>query len=89
MSKFSPKFLDREPNIRKATFILQNESIYILEFDENIEMKELKSMIQKAAHLQKNSFNLFSEGIDYTQYNEEIFGNIFPHQYQVEFNSRG
>ena len=78
-------FEDRQPNIRKAKFILPNKRIYTLDFDYNIEMQELKLMIQKAAHLRKNTFRLFSNGTDYTQYNEEIFDTIFPHQYLVSF----
>ena len=42
-----------EPNIRKAQFIRSLNRIYTLEFDQNIEMQELKIMIQKAAHLKK------------------------------------
>ena len=34
-----------EPNIIKAQFIKTATRIYILEFDQNIEMKELKIMI--------------------------------------------
>ena len=78
-------FEDRQPNIRKAKFIMSNKRIYTLDFDYNIEMKELKLMIQKAAHLRKNTFRLFSKGKEYTQYNEEIFDTIFPRQYLVSF----
>jgi hypothetical protein len=41
-------------------------------------MKELKIMIQVAAHLKKNNFRLFSEGQEYTQYHEETFETLFP-----------
>ena len=34
-----------EPNIRKAKFIVTSDRIYTLEFDQNIEMQELKTMI--------------------------------------------
>jgi hypothetical protein len=81
----SSSFDSREPNIRKAKFILPNERVYTLEFDYNIQMQELKLMIQKAAHLRKNNFKLLSKGEDYTPYNEEIFDNIFPHQSLVVF----
>ena len=85
MSTISSSFEAREPNIRKAKFILPNERIYTLDFDHNIEMQELKLMIQKAAHLRRNTFRLFSNGEEYTQYNEEIFDKIFPHQKLVSF----
>ena len=48
-------------------------------------MVELKMMIQKAAHLKKNSFSIFSGGENYTQYNEETFDSLFPDQQLVVF----
>ena len=74
-----------EPNIRKAQFIRSLNRIYTLEFDQNIEMQELKIMIQKAAHLKKNTFSLYCEGEDYTQYNDETFDSLFPEQNLVTF----
>ena len=74
-----------EPNIRKAKFILSNTHIYTLDFDYNIQMRELKLLIQKAAHLKKNGFRLFSNGVEYTQYNDEIFVSLFPNQQLVVF----
>ena len=71
-------FTDLEPNIVKAKFIVTNTRVYNLEFDQNIQMKELKIMIQVAAHLKKNNFRLFSEGQEYTQYHEETFETLFP-----------
>ena len=85
MSSLSSSLESREPNIRKAKFILPYERIYTLDFDHNIQMQELKLMIQKAAHLRKNSFRLFSNGEDYTPYNEEIFDSLFPNQSLVVF----
>ena len=75
----------KEPNIRKAKFIVSSDRIYTLEFDQNIEMQELMTMIQKAAHLRKNSFGLYIEGVDYTQYTEETFDSLFPNQDLVVF----
>ena len=46
-------YMEMEPNIVKAKFIVTNLRIYTLEFDQNIQMKELKTMIQVAAHLKK------------------------------------
>jgi len=74
-----------EPNIVKAQFIVTATRIYTLEFDQNIEMKELKVMIQMAAHLKKNNFQLFNEGEEYTQCNEETFESLFPGQKLVVF----
>ena len=71
-------FTDYEPNIVKAQFIVTNTRIYNLEFDQNIQMKELKIMIQVAAHLKKKNFRLFCEGQEYTQYHEETFESLFP-----------
>ena len=76
---------NREPNIRKAKFYINEKRIYTLEFDHNIQMKELKLMIQKAAHLKRKTFKLFSNGEEYTQYNEEIFDSLFPNQSLVLF----
>ena len=75
-----------EPTICKAKFILPNDRFYTLDFDHNIQMKELKLMIQKAAHLKRNNFRIFSEGKEYTQYNSEIFSSFFPNKDLVIFN---
>jgi len=77
--------MEMEPNIVKAQFIVTNTRIYTLEFDQNIEMKELKTMIRVAAHLKKNNFRLFCEGEEYTQFNEESFESLFPNQNLVVF----
>lgn len=74
-----------EPTIRKAKFILPNQRVYTLDFDHNIQMKELKLMIQKAAHLRSKNFRLFSNEQEYTQYNSEIFSSLFPHVNLVVF----
>jgi hypothetical protein len=74
-----------EPNIRKAKFIVASNRIYTLEFDQNIEIQELKMMIEKAAHLRKNTYSLCCEGEDYTQYTEETFDSFFPDQALVVF----
>lgn len=76
---------EMEPNIRKARFIVSGNRFYNLEFDHNIQMKELKYMIQVAAHLRKNNFRIFSENEEYTQYNEETFDEIFPEQKLIVF----
>ena len=68
--------MDLEPNIVKAQFIVTNSRIYTLEFDQNIEFRELKEMIRVAAHLKKNNFRLFCEGEECTQYNEETYETI-------------
>lgn len=78
-------YMDIEPNIVKAQFIFSNTRIYTLDFDQNIQMKELKTMIQVAAHLRKNNFRLFCEGQEYTNYYEETFDSLFPSQKFVAF----
>ena len=85
MSKLTSSFEALEPSIRKAKFILSNERIYTLDFDHNIQMQELKIMIQKAAHLKHRNFRLFSNKVEYTQYNQEIFSSLFPNQNLVVF----
>ena len=77
--------MDIEPNIVKAQFIVASSRIYTLEFDQNIEFRELKAMIRVAAHLKKNNFRLFSDGEEYTQYNDETFESIFPNKNLVVF----
>ena len=77
--------MDLEPNIVKAQFIVTNSRIYTLEYDQNIEFRELKEMIRVAAHLKKNNFRLFCEGEECTQYNEETYETIFPDQKLVVF----
>jgi hypothetical protein len=74
-----------EPNIKKAKFILSPSRTYTLEFDHNLEMKELKMMIQKAAHLKKNTFSIYKEGEDFTQYCDETFDSLFPDETLVVF----
>ena len=85
MSLNSNSFDTLEPIIRKAQFILPNQRIYTLDFDHNIQMQELKLMIQKAAHIRNRSFRIFSSGNEYTQYNKEIFSALFPNQKLVIF----
>ena len=85
LSKFFSDKSFIEPNIRKAKFILTEKRIYTLEFDQSITMLKLKMMIQKAAHLRKNSFSLISEGENYTKYNEETFDSLFPNKTIVIF----
>ena len=80
-----PSIYDLEPNIVKAKFIMGGARVYNLEFDQNIQMKELKLMIQMAAHLKKNNFRLFCEGKEYTEYQEETFESLFPSQNLVAF----
>ena len=79
-------YMDMEPNIVKAKFIVTNSRIYTLEFDQNIQMKELKTMIRVAAHLRKNNFRLFCDGQEYTQYQDETFESLFPTQNLVVFS---
>ncbi len=74
-----------ELKIVKAQFILSTTRIYNLEFDKDIEMRELKKMIQMAAHLKKKNFRLFSDNEEYTQCNEEKFDSLFPGQTLVVF----
>ena len=75
----------REPNIVKAQFTVTPTRIYNLEFDQNISMSELKTMIQKAAHLRSKNFRLFSNGDEYTMYNQESFESLFDNQKLVAF----
>ena len=78
--------MECEPNIVKAQFIVSNSRIYTLEFDQNIEFRELKTMIQVAAHLKKNNFRLFCDSDENTNYNEETFESIFPDKKLVVFS---
>ncbi len=75
----------KDPNIVKAQFILKPQKIYTLEFDQNISMSELKLMIQKAAQIRSKNFRLFSNGEEYTKYNDETFESIFHEQKLVVF----
>ena len=75
----------REPTIVKAEFIVSNKKRYTLEFDQNINMNELKLMIEKAAHLRANSYILNSKGEEYTKFNLESFESLFPGQKLVVF----
>ena len=77
--------MDMEPNIVKAKFIITETRIYTLEFDQNIEMKELKIMIRVAASIKNHNFRLFCEGKEYTDYNQETFESLFPNQHLVVF----
>ena len=74
-----------DPHIAQAKFRVTNTRFYTLEFDQNIQMKELKTMIQVAAHLKKKNFRLFSEGREYTKYHEETFESLFPAQNLIVF----
>ena len=65
-NKTMDSLMEYEPNIVKAQFIVSNSRIYTLEFDQNIEFRELKTMIQVAAHLKKNNFRLFCDSDEKT-----------------------
>jgi hypothetical protein len=78
--------MDIEPNIVKAQFLISTKRQYTLEFDQNIEFRELKEMIRVAAHLKKNNFRLFCDGDEYTQCHEETFESIFPNKNLVVFS---
>ena len=78
--------MDIEPNIVKAQFLISTKRQYTLEFDQNIEFRELKEMIRVAAHLKKNNFRLFCDGDEYTQCHEETFESIFPKKNLVVFS---
>ena len=82
---FNDSLMVMEPNIVKAKFIVAEKRIYALEFDQDIEMKELKVMIRVAAHLRNINFRLFCEGKEYTKYNKETFESLFPNQHLVVF----
>lgn len=78
--------MDVEPGIVQAKFYLNETRIYSLDFDQNIEMKDLKKMIKAAAHLKTINFRFYCEGKEYSQYNEESFESIFPNQKHVVFH---
>ena len=42
--------MKKKPNIVKAKFIVQSVRIYTLEFDQNIQMKELKTISKAEQH---------------------------------------
>ncbi len=87
MYTFNPFNNDfKEPTIVEAKFIISPERKYSLEFDQNINMQELKLMIAKASHLRPNNFRLFCEGIEYTQYNQETFESLFHEKKFVVFS---
>ena len=48
-------------------------------------MSELKIMIQRAAHLCSNNFLLFSNGVEFSNYNNETFVSLFPGEKLVIF----
>lgn len=79
-------FIQMQPNIVKAKFIVSDTRIYTLDFDQNIQMKELKIMIQVAAHLKKNNFQLIYNGKEYAKYHEETFESLFPSQNLIVFS---
>ena len=77
--------MDMEPNIVKAKFMVSPTRHYNLEFDQNIQMKELKTMIQVAAHLRKNNFRIFYGSQEYTKYHDETFDSLFPGENYIAF----
>ena len=78
--------MEMEPDLARAQFIIKTFRVYTLEFDQNIQMKELKKMIQIAAHLKNSNFKLFYNTQEYAQYNEETFESLFPNEHLVAFN---
>ena len=75
-----------EPSLIKARFKKSNGNIYELEFEDNIQMKDLKVMIKKAAHMRDTTFRLFYNGDEYTQYEEEEFRSLFSNELEFPFD---
>ena len=74
-----------EPTTKKGIFIIPPKRNYKLEFDANTTIKELKIMIGKAANLKNIPIRLFSEGKEYTNYNELKFETLFPNENNIIF----
>lgn len=70
--------MDVEPNIVKAQFIITNNRIYTLEFDQNIEFRELKEMIRVAAHLKKIISDYFVRGMNILNAMKKLLNPYFP-----------
>lgn len=77
---------DENPTIRQTIFILNSQLSYQFDVNQTIQIHQLKKMIAAAAHLRKNSFSLYSEGIDYTFNDEDRLMTLFPGQQVVKFN---
>lgn len=80
-------FLEEEnPTIRQTIFIINSQLSYQFDVNQTIQLHQLKKMIAAAARLRKNSFSLYSDGIDYTNNDDDRLMNLFPGQQIVKFN---
>ena len=72
--------------IRNVIFHIQNDKQYSIQVDETTNMSELKKILLYAAHLNKNSFKIYHNDIDYTNnYNDETLFELFPNEETIFF----
>lgn len=74
------------PRIRQALFILDKNRKYKFDVNQTITIKNLKKMIIAAANLGKSGLRLFHKGVEYTDYEDSTFEQLFPELTLVEFN---
>ena len=73
--------------IRNTIFQIENGKQYSIEVDEITKMKELKKILSYAAHLIKNSFQIYHNDIDYTNnYDDQSLFELFPKKQTIFFN---
>ena len=73
--------------IRNTIFQIENGKQYSIEVDEITKMKELKKILSYAAHLIKNSFQIYHNDIDYTNnYDDQSLFELFPKEQTIFFN---
>lgn len=81
--------LQNIPNstIRRGRFIFPGNVIYELEFDSNLSMTQIKSLIARAARqtIRNRKFRIFSDSEEYTQCEDETFQELFGDQKIVKF----
>ena len=78
--------LQKPKIIRQTIFQVRDGKEYTIDVDETTEIRELKKILSHAAHLRKNSFNIYHNNIDYTKnYDDNTLLQLFPNEQKIYF----
>ena len=72
-------------NIRQTIFHVNKEVHYTFDVNKTITFHYLKRMISAAAHLPKNSFKIYHENEDLTDYDDVNLNSFFPNDQKIDF----
>ena len=72
------------PSLRQTIFHVES-SIYSFDVKPTVTFYDLKKILAAAAHLPKNSFNIYHENEDLTPFEDSTLESFFPTEPQIHF----